>query len=164
MFLHGGWLHILGNMWTLMIFGRGVEGRMGPGRFLAFYLFCGIVAGFAHVLSSAGSNVPTLGASGAIAGVLGAYFLLFPRARLLVVIPIFIYPLFFELPAIFFLLWWFAVQILSGTSALHLASAGGGVAWWAHVGGFLAGALFFPIFLKPRRNSQGWPKRRRGLF
>ena len=164
LFLHAGLLHLFGNMWTLWIFGDNVEDRMGSGRFLFFYLFCGLVAGFSHTLTNPSSVTPAIGASGAIAGVLGAYFLLFPRARLTVMVPIVIYPLFFEIPAFFYLLWWFLAQVLSGTTSLGVEEHSGGVAWWAHIGGFVAGALTFPFFLKPRRATHGWPQRRRGLL
>ncbi len=164
LFVHGGLLHLFGNMWTLLIFGDNVEDRMGSGRFLAFYLFCGLVAGFTHTLTNQASEVPAVGASGAIAGTLGAYFLLFPRARLTMFFPLLFYPVFFELPAFFYLLWWFLTQLLSGTSSLGVEGASGGVAWWAHVGGFLGGALLFPLFLRPKRRTQGWPARRRGLL
>jgi membrane associated rhomboid family serine protease len=162
-FLHGGLLHLFGNMWTLWIFGDNVEDRMGHGRFLVFYLFCGLVAGFTHTLTNPSSDMPAIGASGAIAGTLGAYFLLFPRARLTVMVPIVIYPVFFEIPAFFYLLWWFLTQVLSGTTPLGVEEHSGGVAWWAHVGGFVAGALTFPFFLKPRE-TRGWPQRRRSLL
>ena len=160
MFLHGGLLHLIGNVWTLWIFGDNVEDRMGSGRFLLFYVLCGIVAGFVHTLTNAGSEIPAIGASGAIAGAMGAYFLMFPNARIVAVFPVFIYPVFFEIPAFFYLLWWIASQVLSGTSELGMAEASGGVAFWAHVGGFAAGALLFPFFLKPKRRSGGWPGRR----
>ena len=164
MFLHGGFLHLIGNMWSLWIFGDNVEDRMGSARFLAFYIFCGVIAGFTHSLTNPTSVVPAIGASGAIAGAFGAYFLLFPRARITFVLPILIYPVFFEIPAFFYLLWWFVTQITSGTTALGIADPSGGVAWWAHIGGFIAGALLFPFFLKPKKRSGGWPERRRGMF
>jgi membrane associated rhomboid family serine protease len=151
MFLHGGWLHLIGNMWSLWIFGDNVEDRMGRFRFLAFYLLCGLAAGGVHWVSDPQSTIPTVGASGAIAGVMGAYFLLFPRARIITVIPVFFYPLLLEIPAYFFLAYWFAVQVLSGTLALAGPGQVGGVAWWAHGGGFLAGALLSLFFVRRRR-------------
>ena len=151
MFLHGGWAHIIGNMWTLWIFGDNVEDRMGPFRFTAFYLLCGLVAGVVHYFTNADSDVPTVGASGAIAGVLGAYFVLFPRSQIVVMVPIFFYPLFFEVPAVTYLLFWALSQVFSGTLALAGPVQVGGVAWWAHVGGFSAGLLLHPLFIRPRR-------------
>ena len=139
MFLHGGWLHLLGNMWTLWIFGDNVEDRMGPVRFLFFYLFCGFIAGLVHWLTNLDSVVPTVGASGAIAGVLGAYLFLFPFARVIVLVPVFIFPFFFELPAVTYLGFWVIAQIFSGTLVLATGADVGGIAWWAHVGGFVAG-------------------------
>ena len=117
-FLHGGWFHIIANMWTLWIFGDNVEDRIGPGRFAIFYLLCGTIAGSTHLLTNPDSTVPSVGASGAIAGVLGAYLLFFPTARLVVLFPIFFLPLFFEVPAVFYLLIWFFSQLLSGTAAV----------------------------------------------
>lgn len=150
MFLHGGWMHILGNMWTLWIFGDGVEDRMGTARFIIFYLLCGLAAGLVHFYTNADSTVPTVGASGAIAGVLGAYFVLHPRAHVIVMVPIFFWPFFFDLPAVTYLLFWFFMQLFNGTLSLASAEQVGGVAWWAHVGGFVAGMLGFWLFLKPR--------------
>jgi membrane associated rhomboid family serine protease len=151
LFLHGGWLHLVSNLWILMIFGDNVEDRMGASRYLAFYLLCGIAAGVVHLLTNAGSGVPAIGASGAIAGVLGGYFALFPRARVLTIVPIFFLPVFVEVPALVFLGLWFVTQFLSGTAALVSEGAGGGIAWWAHVGGFLAGIVLHRAFLDPRR-------------
>jgi len=151
MFLHGNLLHVLGNLWTLAIFGDNVEDRMGKLRFLIFYFLCGILAGVVHVYFNRESPVPTIGASGAISGVMGAYFVLYPRARVITLIPLIIYPLFVELPAYVFLGVWFAAQIMSGTASLATPDQPGGVAFLAHVGGFLAGiALTWP-FLGPKR-------------
>ena len=141
MFLHGGFMHILGNMWMLYIFGDNVEDRLGHLRYLAFYLACGILAAVVHIISDPYSKLPTVGASGAIAGVMGAYFLLHPRAKVLTLIPIIIIPFFFEIPAFFFLGFWFLMQFLNAAG-----SAAGGVAWWAHVGGFVFGMLLVPLF------------------
>jgi membrane associated rhomboid family serine protease len=148
MFLHGGWLHIIGNMWTLWIFGDNVEDRMGPLRFLAFYVLCGLAAGLMHWFTNADSIVPAVGASGAIAGALGAYFALFPRARVIVLVPVLIFPFFFELPALVYLGVWAFTQALSGTLSLAAADEVGGVAWWAHVGGFVAGLALYSLFLR----------------
>ncbi|MFH2059700.1 MAG: rhomboid family intramembrane serine protease [Pseudomonadota bacterium] len=135
MFLHGGLMHFIGNMWTLYIFGDNVEEHFGSLRFLFFYLVCGVLSGLFHFFSNPVSMVPTIGASGAIAGVMGAYFLLFPKSRILTVIPIIIIPWFIEIPAFVFLGIWFLFQFLNATGS----GAGSGIAWWAHIGGFIAG-------------------------
>ena len=153
MFLHGGWLHIIGNMWSLWIFGDNVEDRMGPARFLLFYLACGLTAGIAHTVASPGSAIPTIGASGAVAGVMGAYFFLFPSSRVTVLAPILFVPVFFEVPTVFYLGIWILTQVYSGT--LSLAGGIGGIAWWAHVGGFLAGVLLRFLFV---RGGRGTPR------
>ena len=146
MFLHGGWLHYLANMWTLWIFADNIEDVMGPVRFLAFYLVCGLVALGVHYVFNMSGTMPVVGASGAIAGVMGAYFLLYPQARVLTLVPIFFFPLIFELPAVLFLGIWFLSQFVSGVS-----DASGGIAWWAHIGGFLAGMLLLSVFRKADR-------------
>src|SRR5215470_17387800 len=140
MFLHGGWMHLIGNMWTLWIFGDNVEDRLGRGSYLLYYFVCGIIAAYVHYLTGPQSGVPVVGASGAIAGVMGGYFILFPRARIVTLVPIFIFLQVMTIPAVFFLAFWFFIQLLNGMVA-SAASFGGGVAWWAHVGGFVAGAL-----------------------
>lgn len=150
MFLHGGWLHIIGNMWVLWVFGDNVEDRMGPVRFVIFYILCGISAGVVHVLTNAGSTVPAVGASGAIAGVMAAYFVLYPRARIVAMFPIFFYPLFFTVPAFIYLGFWFLTQFFSGTLAIATHHEVGGIAWWAHIGGFASGILLFSFFLRRR--------------
>jgi membrane associated rhomboid family serine protease len=137
MFLHGGWIHLLGNLWFLWIFGDNVEDRLGHWRFLLFYLAGGLAAAAAHLLLNLGSAVPTVGASGAIAAVLGAYAVMFPRARVVTLVPIFFFFQVIALPAMLVLGLWFVVQIFTGTLSI---GAGGGVAWWAHIGGFLFGA------------------------
>ena len=149
MFLHGGWLHLIGNMWYLWIFGYNVEDVLGPFRYLLFYFLCGIAAGATHVLLSPGSMVPTVGASGAIAGVLAGYASLFPRARVLTLIPIIFFFQVVELPAVALLVLWFVIQGLSGFLAFGAPGAGG-VAWGAHVGGFLAGLILVRV-LRPRK-------------
>jgi membrane associated rhomboid family serine protease len=151
MFLHGGWAHIIGNMWTLWIFGDNVEDRMGPARFIVFYILCGLVAGGVHWFTNPNSTVPTVGASGAIAGVMGAYFILFPHARVVVMVPVLFYPLFFEVSAVTYLLIWALSQVFSGTLAIAGPGEVQGVAWWAHVGGFTAGLILHPLFVQPRR-------------
>lgn len=143
MFLHGGFWHLLGNMWSLWIFGDNVEDRLGPLRYLVFYLACGLASGLSHLILNTGSNVPTIGASGAIAGVMGAYFILYPRAKILTLVPIIIIPLFFEIPAYFFLGFWFLLQFLNATAGHGTA---GGIAWWAHIGGFIFGIIFLKLF------------------
>ncbi len=150
MFLHGGWLHIIGNMWFLAIFGDNVEDRMGPLRFLFFYFVCGIAAGVTHVITNPDSTVPAVGASGAIAGVMAAYVALFPRARIVALFPIFFWPVFFQVPALLYIGLWFVMQFFSGVAAIASQQAVGGIAFWAHVGGFVTGLLTFWIFLRPR--------------
>lgn len=148
MFLHGGWLHLLGNMLYLYIFGDNVEDMLGRGRYLFFYLACGVVSFLVQIAFASRSMVPNVGASGAIAGVLGAYFVLFPRARVLTLIPLFIFFPLVEIPAFFFLGIWFLIQFLSGAASLGQSSAlTGGVAWWAHIGGFVAGIILLKILL-----------------
>ncbi|RME95789.1 MAG: rhomboid family intramembrane serine protease, partial [Alphaproteobacteria bacterium] len=145
MFLHGGWLHLVLNMWTLWIFGPAVEDRLGPVRFTLFYLVCGVAAGLAHALANPNSIVPALGASGAIAGVIGCYARMFPGARLVVILPILFLPLFFEVHAVVFAMIWFFMQVIPGILSLGSDQAAGGIAWWAHIGGFAAGWLITPL-------------------
>jgi len=156
MFLHGGWLHLILNMWTLWIFGAAVEDRLGAGAYLVFYLAVGVIASVAHALLNPSSMVPALGASGAIAGVIGCYVRFFPLARLIVVVPILFLPLFFEIPAVFFVGFWFLMQVLQGTAELLAPSGGAGVAWWAHVGGFIAGFLLAPAVRRPIRSYRSY--------
>ncbi len=150
MFLHGGWMHIIGNMWYLWIFGDNVEDRLGRMRFFGFYLLCGLTAGLTHVYLSPDSTIPTIGASGAIAGVMGAYMVLYPSARVATMIPLmFFFPI-VEIPAIFFLGFWFLMQFFQGTVSSFAAQNVGGVAWWAHFGGFAAGAAIAVFFRRPK--------------
>jgi membrane associated rhomboid family serine protease len=149
MFLHGGWLHVFINMWTLWIFGDNVEDRMGSVRFVIFYLLCGLAAGIVHWFTNPHSTIPTVGASGAIAGVLGAYFVLFPRARVIVLVPVLFFPVFFALPAVTYLGIWALSQVFSGTLAVAAPGDVGYIAWWAHVGGFIAGIVLHPFFVRP---------------
>ena len=151
MFLHGGLFHILSNMWMLWIFGDNVEDRMGAIRFLFFYVTCGLGAMALHILTNPGSPVPTIGASGAIAGVLGAYLKMYPHSTVLTFIPIFFVIPILPIPAVLFLSFWFISQFFSGTLSLLSGSEGGGIAWWAHIGGFLAGMLLHPYFLSQKR-------------
>lgn len=141
MFLHGGWLHLIGNMWFLFLFGDNVEDRMGHIPFFLFYLVAGITASVVHFYMNQNSTVPVIGASGAIAGIMGSYLRLFPRARIVTLIPILFFPFFFELPAVFFMGFWFFMQIFSGAISLVAESNQGGIAWWAHAGGFILGFL-----------------------
>jgi membrane associated rhomboid family serine protease len=143
MFLHGGFLHLLGNMWSLYIFGDNVEEHLGSARYLAFYLLGGIISGLAHFILNPYSNAPTIGASGAIAGVMGAYFILHPRAKILTLIPIIIIPWFVEIPAFFFLGFWFVMQFINAAGS---GAASSGIAWWAHIGGFVGGIILLKIF------------------
>jgi hypothetical protein len=144
MFLHGGFWHLLGNMWFLYIFGDNIEDRLGPFRYLVFYLLCGITSGLSHLLLNLHSNMPTIGASGAIAGVMGAYLVLYPHSKILTLIPIIFIPWFIEIPAFFFLGFWFVLQFLNATGSHGNI---GGIAWWAHIGGFVFGIVFLKIFL-----------------
>jgi len=144
MFLHGGFWHLLGNMWSLYIFGDNVEDRLGPLRYIVFYLLCGITSGLSHLIFNLNSNIPTIGASGAIAGVMGAYLILHPNAKILTLIPIIFIPWFIEIPAFFFLGFWFLLQFINAAGS-H--GGIGGIAWWAHIGGFIFGIIFLKIFL-----------------
>jgi len=164
MFLHGGWWHLISNMWVLYIFGDNVEDRMGHGRYLVFYLLGGVAAAAAHVLVSPHSVVPTIGASGAISAVMGAYIVLFPGAQVLTLVPGFFLPWFIEVPALLFIGFWFVSQLFNGLFALGIAGSVdtyGGVAWWAHVGGFLAGLLLVKVFERRRYRhfhaDEYWP-------
>lgn len=155
MFLHGSWMHVIGNMWFLWIFGDNIEDYLGHFKYLLFYLLSGLAAALAQVVLNPHSRVPTVGASGAIAGVLGAFFLLYPRAKVLIWFPIFFL---FYLPAWVTLGYWFAMQFVSGTvtSIANYSDSSGGVAFWAHVGGFLAGIILIKIFPeRPRRYRYG---------
>ncbi|HZD55773.1 MAG TPA: rhomboid family intramembrane serine protease [Anaerolineales bacterium] len=158
MFLHGGWFHIISNMWVLYIFGDNVEDRMGSGRYLVFYLLGGLAANLLQLFFAQGSSVPTIGASGAIAGVLGGYFLLFPRSRVITLILLFIFPWFVEIPAVIFLGFWFVSQLFSGLTSLGAVSGAqmGGIAWWAHVGGFVFGLLLVRVFSRRPRAYNRW--------
>ena len=152
-FLHAGWLHVFSNMWMLGVLGRGVERRMGSPRYLLFYLLVGALAGGVQAWSTPLSTIPAVGASGAIAGVMGAYVALFPRAKILLMIPIFIFPLLIPVSAVFGILVWFFLQLQSGALALADPNAAGGVAWWAHIGGFVAGLFLVVFFTPPRRRK-----------
>jgi rhomboid family protein len=146
LFLHGGWLHIAGNMLFLWVFGDNVEDAMGHGPFLVFYLICGVAANLIHILTHPLSGDPTIGASGAIAGVLGAYLILYPRARVLCLVWLWIFVRFLWVPAVFFLPVWILFQLVSGLASLGVQQAGG-VAFWAHIGGFLSGITLVRVFV-----------------
>jgi membrane associated rhomboid family serine protease len=156
MFLHGSWSHVIGNMWYLWIFGDNVEDRVGHGRFIVFYLLCGIVAAFGQIAMDPASLLPTIGASGAIAGVMGAYFVLYPHSRVYAIVPPFIYSV-FEIPAIFLLGFWFLMQLFSaGAIAITANTNGGGVAFMAHVAGFIFGLIAVFFFRKREQEDTYW--------
>lgn len=158
MFLHGSWLHVIGNMWFLWIFGDNIEDYLGHFKYLIFYLLSGLAAGVLHILFNLNSAVPSVGASGAIAGVMGGYLILYPRARVLTLVPLVIFFTFWWLPAWIFLAYWFVIQFLSGaaTTIASTSQSSGGIAFWAHVGGFAAGILMVKLFRpRPRRFSYG---------
>lgn len=158
MFLHGGWAHLFSNMLALYIFGDNVEDRLGSGRYLLFYLLCGFAAAVVHVFLNPNSTIPTVGASGAISGVLAAYFIFFPSARVITLVPLFFLPWFVEIPAVFYLGFWFVSQLFNGLlTVVSGAQALGGVAWWAHVGGFVAGLVLGPIFARRRYIRRIYP-------
>ncbi len=160
MFMHAGWLHIAGNLLYLWIFGDNVEDRMGHGRYLFFYLLCGIAAALSQFVVGPGARVPMIGASGAISGVIGAYLLLYPQARILTFVPIFILFYLVEIPAYFFIGFWFFLQFLQGTAQFAVGRlAEGGIAFWAHIGGFLGGVFLVQFFKRRReggRRGQVW--------
>ncbi len=164
MFLHGGWFHIVGNMWFLWIFGNNVEDSMGHVRFVVFYLLCGLAAAGAQIAANPQSYVPMVGASGAIGGVMGAYIVLYPRVHVHMLVFLGFYVTTFAVPAVAMLGYWIVVQLIGGFGSL--GRAGGGVAFWAHVGGFAAGALLVFVFRNPdllrRHPYHGWRQRRSG--
>jgi membrane associated rhomboid family serine protease len=159
MFIHGGWMHIIGNMLYLWIFGNNIEDILGPARFLLFYIACGLVAAFAQILPHPNSTIPMVGASGAVAGVLGAYLIAYPRARVLTLVFLFVFVRVVMMPAGVLLAFWFLLQTFSGVASLGVR--GGGVAWFAHIGGFLAGIVLLRMMagnrLSWQRNrNNGW--------
>lgn len=156
MFLHGGWLHLIGNMWFLWVFGSHIEDAMGAAKFLVFYLISGIASAFVQFITTFGSPIPTLGASGAIAGVMGAFLILYPRVRVVTLIFIIFFVTTTELPAAIMLIYWFAIQVLSGLGSLSSVSQAQGIAWFAHVGGFLAGILLVRLFVGNRRKRYSY--------
>jgi membrane associated rhomboid family serine protease len=160
MFMHGGWLHLIGNMWFLWIFGDNVEDVLGHGKYLLFYLLCGVAASLGHFALSMESRVPTVGASGAIAGVMGAYLIKFPHSHIVTLVPVFVFVTTIEVPAVLMLLYWFVIQFFSGVGSIARSQISqGGVAWFAHVGGFLAGMLLVLAMGRGERY-----RRRRDLY
>ena len=162
MFLHGGWMHLLGNMWFLWLFGNNIEDSMGRVRYVVFYLLCGVAAALTQVIVTPASAIPMVGASGAISGVMGAYLILYPRVRVYTIVPIGFIPISIALPAWTMLLYWFGMQFLGGL--VRSSSDEGGVAFWAHAGGFLAGIVLVKIFARPEdvrahRAGQWTPRR-----
>ena len=155
-FLHGGWMHLIGNMWFLWIYGDNVEDILGHSQYLVFYLLCGVAATMAHVAFNMDSRVPSIGASGAIAGVMGAYVVKFPHSRITTLVPITIFLTTVDIPAYFILLYWFVIQFFSGVGSVgHSHLSQGGVAWFAHIGGFLAGVVLILVMRTDPRWSHG---------
>jgi membrane associated rhomboid family serine protease len=157
MFLHGGWLHLIGNMWFLWVFGSHIEDAMGSGRFLIFYLISGVASAAVQFVTSVGSPVPTVGASGAIAGVMGAFLILYPRVRVVTLIFIVIFVTTYDLPAALMLIYWFLLQLLSGLGSLASVAQAQSIAWFAHVGGFLVGILLVRLFVGNRKRYRYYP-------
>ena len=156
MFLHGGWMHLLGNMLFLWVFGRKIEDLIGSSKFVGFYLLGGLTAAVVHVIANPYSRVPTIGASGAIAAVMGAYLIKFPRSKIVTLVPLFVFVTTMELPAYLLLLYWFGIQFLSGVGSLaQVDYTGGGIAWFAHIGGFLAGMALIRLF-PPKKRFRAW--------
>jgi membrane associated rhomboid family serine protease len=156
MFLHGGWLHLIGNMLYLWVFGRNIEDLIGSGKFLLFYILCGLASAVVHIIFNAYSPVPTIGASGAIAGVMGAYLVKFPRSRIITLVLFFFFFTTLDIPAALLLVFWFAMQFFSGFGSIGSADyTGGGTAWFAHIGGFLAGMLLIRLF-PPKKRWRAW--------
>ncbi len=157
MFLHEGWLHIIGNMWFLHLFGSTLEDHLGHGRFLIFYLLSGIAASVIYFMVDIHSKIPAFGASGAIAGVMGAYIVMFPRARIVTLIMIFFFPIFVQISAFVYIGLWFLMQLFSGTLSLGSPEAAGGVAWWGHIGGFVTGIVLLPFFRGKKPDRRRFP-------
>jgi membrane associated rhomboid family serine protease len=151
MFLHGGWGHLISNMWILFIFGDNVEDRMGKVRYFLFYIACGLIASFTHFILHRSSVVPAIGASGAISGIMAAYMIMFPKSTIISLVPIIIIPLFIPIPALIYIGIWFLMQLLSGTSSLMLSDSATGIAFWAHIGGFIGGLLLYGFFDTSRK-------------
>jgi membrane associated rhomboid family serine protease len=152
MFMHGGWIHVLSNMLFLWIFGDNIEDKLGHFRYLSFYLLCGVIASLSHILTNPSSQVPSIGASGAIAGVMGAYMVLFPKARIRTLLILGIFIQIVRIPAMVMLGYWILIQVLSGFAEVGL-QAGGGIAWFAHIGGFIAGFFLIMVMKRPRKRA-----------
>lgn len=159
MFLHGGWLHLIGNMLFLYIFGDNVEGRMGHFKYLVFYIICGLAAAVFQFVTNINSDIPMVGASGAISGVLGAYITFYPRSKILTLVPIFFFIQLIHIPAAVFIFIWFIIQFLSGVSTLGVPKETGGIAFWAHIGGFVAGLILARFFEKKRYHLKTAPQK-----
>jgi membrane associated rhomboid family serine protease len=153
LFIHGGWIHIIINMWFIWIFSKNIEDSMGHGKFLIFYLLCGLFATVVQWYFDPELMIPVVGASGAIAGVLGAYFFLYPYAKVVIWFPLFLLPIFFELPAIAFLGFWVIIQLQKATTSMMFDNVTADVAWWAHLGGFIAGAILHPLFISDEKQE-----------
>jgi membrane associated rhomboid family serine protease len=153
MFLHGGWGHLISNMWILFIFGDNVEDRMGKVRYFLFYILCGLIASFAHFILHRTSAVPAIGASGAISGVMAAYMIMFPKSTIVSLVLIIIVPLFIPIPALVYIGIWFVGQLWSGTASLMLSNNATGIAFWAHIGGFFGGILLYRFFDSEKRKA-----------
>jgi membrane associated rhomboid family serine protease len=151
MFLHGGWGHLIANMWILAVFGDNVEDRMGKVRYFVFYILCGIIATLTHFILHRNSPVPAIGASGAISGIMAAYMFMFPKSTIISFVPIFIIPFFLPIPAIVYIGIWFLLQLLSGTTSLMLSNQATGIAFWAHIGGFLGGMVVYRYFIRSQK-------------
>lgn len=166
MFLHGSWMHLIGNMWFLWLFGNNIEDSMTRSRFLVFYVICGLAAALLQVVADPDSIIPMVGASGAISGVMGGYLVLFPRVRVFTLVPLGFFITTVALPAWVMLIYWMALQLLGGFSSLATAGEGGGVAFWAHVGGFVAGVVLVKLFARPdylmAHRAHQWQPRRQG--
>jgi membrane associated rhomboid family serine protease len=146
MFLHGGWMHIIGNMWFLWVFGSHLENALGSGKYLIFYVLSGVASAIVQLVTNVGSPIPTIGASGAIAGVMGGFLILYPRVRVVTLLFIVIFITTVEIPAAFMLLYWFLLQLFSGLGSIATSTQAQGIAWFAHVGGFLVGVIFVRMF------------------
>jgi membrane associated rhomboid family serine protease len=153
LFLHGSFLHFFSNMWSLYLFGDNVEDALGHIRFLIFYILCGIAANLTHFVFNINSTIPTIGASGAISGIMAAYMIMFPYSRIITFIPLLFIPFFFEIHAFFYIGIWFISQLFSGTTSLIAPELGGGIAWWAHIGGFIMGIILLPFFRKRKKDQ-----------
>ena len=154
MFLHGGWGHFIMNMWMLYLFGDNVEDLLGHFRYLIFYLLCGVFASLMHFIIHMDSTIPAIGASGAISGVMGAYMIFFPHSRIITLVPLFFWPFLVEIHAFFYLLFWFIGQLFSGALLLILPEGSSSIAFWAHIGGFVAGIFLGKLFLRPRKSYE----------